>query len=209
MSCAGDKLLSDGGRPPGLRAIELRSDCPALPGLCISGGAQDVAPFGSPIRNVISAIERERTTPALAALAQHSNRQINGDLDPHVHPFLFLQRELLEREGGGAPPTLRAWASGARGADIGRALRRFLPGNNKPPVESPLHRALLAPTQNEPPLGCPSQQKEIHDMPRLLAPVLATTAVGLIALATPAFAEVIMTPEGHYYNLVPMKAPPG
>jgi hypothetical protein len=46
-------------------------------------------------------------------------------------------------------------------------------------------------------------------MARLLAPVLATTAVGLIALATPAFAEVIMTPEGHYYNLVPMKAPPG
>src|SRR5580704_8162602 len=36
------------------------------------------------IRNVISAIERERTTPAVAALAQHSKRQINGDLDRHV-----------------------------------------------------------------------------------------------------------------------------
>ena len=28
------------GRPAGLRAIELRSDCPALPGLCILGGAR-------------------------------------------------------------------------------------------------------------------------------------------------------------------------
>ena len=37
---------------------------------------------------------------------------------------------------------------------------------------------------------------------------LATTAVGLMALATPAFAEVIMTPDGHYYRLVPLKAPP-
>jgi hypothetical protein len=37
---------------------------------------------------------------------------------------------------------------------------------------------------------------------------LATTAVGLMALATPAFAEVIMTPDGHYYKLVPLKAPP-
>jgi hypothetical protein len=37
---------------------------------------------------------------------------------------------------------------------------------------------------------------------------LATTAVGVMALATPAFAEVIMTPDGHYYRLVPLKAPP-
>jgi hypothetical protein len=37
---------------------------------------------------------------------------------------------------------------------------------------------------------------------------LATTAVGLMALATPAFAEVITTPDGHYYKLVPRKAPP-
>jgi hypothetical protein len=37
---------------------------------------------------------------------------------------------------------------------------------------------------------------------------LATTAVGVMALATPAFAEVIMTPDGHYYKLVPLKAPP-
>jgi hypothetical protein len=34
----------------------------------------------------------------------------------------------------------------------------------------------------------------------LRAPVLATTAVGLMALATPAPAEVIMTPDGHYYK---------
>jgi hypothetical protein len=50
---------------------------------------------------------------------------------------------------------------------------------------------------------------EIHDMARLRATVLATMAVGLMALATPAFAEVIMTPDGHYYKLVPLKAPPG
>ena len=37
---------------------------------------------------------------------------------------------------------------------------------------------------------------------------LATTAVGLMALATPAFAEIITTPDGHYYKLVPLKAPP-
>src|ERR1700733_7002539 len=34
------------------------------------------------------------------------------------------------------------------------------------------------------------------------------TAVGLMTLATPAFAEAIMTPDGHYYKLVPLKAPP-
>jgi hypothetical protein len=33
------------------------------------------------------------------------------------------------------------------------------------------------------------------------------TAVSLMTLATPAFAEVIMTPDGHYYKLVPLKAP--
>ena len=32
--------------------------------------------------------------------------------------------------------------------------------------------------------------------------------MGLMTLATPAFAEVIMTPDGHYYKLVPLKAPP-
>ena len=45
-------------------------------------------------------------------------------------------------------------------------------------------------------------------MTNLRAAFLATTAVGLMALATPAFAEVIMTPDGHYYKLVPLKAPP-
>jgi hypothetical protein len=29
-----------------------------------------------------------------------------------------------------------------------------------------------------------------------------------MSLATPAFAEVIMTPDGHYSRLVPLKAPP-
>ena len=37
---------------------------------------------------------------------------------------------------------------------------------------------------------------------------LATAAVGLMALTTPAFAEVVKTPDGHYYKLVPLKAPP-
>jgi hypothetical protein len=41
------------------------------------------------------------------------------------------------------------------------------------------------------------------------ATVLATTAVGLMALAMPAFAEVITTPDGHYYKLIPLKARPG
>ena len=45
-------------------------------------------------------------------------------------------------------------------------------------------------------------------MARLRATVLATMAVGLMALATPAFAEIITTPDGHYYKLVPLKAPP-
>ena len=43
----------------------------------------------------------------------------------------------------------------------------------------------------------------------LRAMVLATTAVGLMALATPAFAEVMMTPDGHYHKLIPLKARPG
>jgi hypothetical protein len=45
-------------------------------------------------------------------------------------------------------------------------------------------------------------------MTYLRTALLATTAVGLMALATPAFAEVIMTPDGHYYKMVPLKAPP-
>jgi hypothetical protein len=43
----------------------------------------------------------------------------------------------------------------------------------------------------------------------LRATVLATTAAGLMALATPAFAEVVMTPDGHHYKLIPLKARPG
>ena len=46
-------------------------------------------------------------------------------------------------------------------------------------------------------------------MTNLRTAFLATTAVGLMALATPAFAEVIMTPDGHYYKLIPLKARPG
>ena len=45
-------------------------------------------------------------------------------------------------------------------------------------------------------------------MTNLHTAFLATAAVGLMALATPAFAEVITTLDGHYYKLVPLKAPP-
>jgi hypothetical protein len=38
--------------------------------------------------------------------------------------------------------------------------------------------------------------------------ILATTAIGLIAVAAPASAaEVVMMPDGHYYRLVPMRGP--
>src|SRR3984957_13191467 len=47
--------------------------------------------------------------------------------------------------------------------------------------------------------------KRSHHMTYLRTAFLATTAVGLMALATPAFAEVITTPDGHYYKLVPLK----
>jgi hypothetical protein len=41
------------------------------------------------------------------------------------------------------------------------------------------------------------------------AALLATAAIGLIATAAPASAQqVIMGPDGHYYRLVPVKAPP-
>jgi hypothetical protein len=36
---------------------------------------------------------------------------------------------------------------------------------------------------------------------------VATAAIGLLVLAAPASAEVIMTPDGHYYRLVPVKGP--
>ena len=45
-------------------------------------------------------------------------------------------------------------------------------------------------------------------MTNLRAALVVTTAMGLMALATPTFAEVIVTPDGHYYKLVPLKAPP-
>jgi hypothetical protein len=39
------------------------------------------------------------------------------------------------------------------------------------------------------------------------ATFVATAAIGLMALAAPASAEVIMTPDGHYYRLVPVTGP--
>jgi hypothetical protein len=38
--------------------------------------------------------------------------------------------------------------------------------------------------------------------------LLAAAAAGAIGLAVPAFAEIVSTPDGHYYRLVPVKAPP-
>ena len=48
-------------------------------------------------------------------------------------------------------------------------------------------------------LSCPLT-KEVYDMTYLRTAFLATTAVGLMALATPGIqAEIITTPDGHYY----------
>ena len=37
--------------------------------------------------------------------------------------------------------------------------------------------------------------------------LIATAAVGLMAVAAPASAETVATPDGHYYRLVPVKGP--
>jgi hypothetical protein len=37
--------------------------------------------------------------------------------------------------------------------------------------------------------------------------LIATAAAGLIAIAAPAFAEIVATPDGQYYRLVPVRAP--
>jgi hypothetical protein len=37
--------------------------------------------------------------------------------------------------------------------------------------------------------------------------LLATAAAGLMAIAAPAFAEIVATPDGQYYRLVPVRAP--
>jgi hypothetical protein len=36
---------------------------------------------------------------------------------------------------------------------------------------------------------------------------LVTAAAGLIAIAAPAFAKIVETPDGQYYRLVPVRAP--
>jgi len=36
---------------------------------------------------------------------------------------------------------------------------------------------------------------------------LSATAAGLMAIAAPAFAEIVATPDGPYYRLVPVRAP--
>ena len=37
--------------------------------------------------------------------------------------------------------------------------------------------------------------------------LIATAAAGLTAAAAPAFAEIVATPDGQYYRLVPVRAP--
>jgi hypothetical protein len=37
--------------------------------------------------------------------------------------------------------------------------------------------------------------------------LLATASIGLIAVLAPASAQVVTTPDGHYYRLVPAKRP--
>ena len=37
--------------------------------------------------------------------------------------------------------------------------------------------------------------------------LIATAAAGLMAIAAPAFAEIVATPDGQYYRLVPVRAP--
>ena len=37
--------------------------------------------------------------------------------------------------------------------------------------------------------------------------LLATASIGLLAIVTPASAQVVTTPDGHYYRLVPVKRP--
>jgi hypothetical protein len=37
--------------------------------------------------------------------------------------------------------------------------------------------------------------------------LIATAVAGLMAIAAPAFAEIVATPDGQYYRLVPVRAP--
>jgi hypothetical protein len=37
--------------------------------------------------------------------------------------------------------------------------------------------------------------------------LLATASIGLMAIVAPASAQVVATPDGHYYRLVPAKRP--
>jgi hypothetical protein len=37
--------------------------------------------------------------------------------------------------------------------------------------------------------------------------LLATAVAGLMTIAAPAFAEIVATPDGQYYRLVPVRVP--
>jgi hypothetical protein len=49
--------------------------------------------------------------------------------------------------------------------------------------------------------------REDQDMRYIPVALLATAIVGLVAVAAPASAEIVATPDGHYYRLVPVKEP--
>jgi hypothetical protein len=53
----------------------------------------------------------------------------------------------------------------------------------------------------------PLQQLEGQDMRYVRLSVLATASMGLIAILAPASAQVVATPDGHYYRMVPVKRP--
>jgi hypothetical protein len=47
----------------------------------------------------------------------------------------------------------------------------------------------------------------VHDVRYTRAALLATAAAGMLAVAMPAYAEVVVTPDSHYYRLLPVRAP--
>jgi hypothetical protein len=51
------------------------------------------------------------------------------------------------------------------------------------------------------------QQLGGSDMTPVRLALIATTAAGLMAIAAPAFAEVVATPDGQYFRLVPVRTP--
>jgi hypothetical protein len=137
MSCAGRQATTR------WRSTSRTSSRPTTIGLPSSArplhigrraGCSSVRVTYESIRNVISAIGRERTTPALAALAQQLKEadqwRPSSSRSPVPIPPARAAREGGRRRAADSAcaGTWRAWCS------YGRALRRFLPGNNRPSV---------------------------------------------------------------------------